>query len=120
MIKNKTGVWGEVYAARYLRENGYKIITTNYICHFGEIDIIAEKGGKLRFIEVKARGEDFLMRPEEAVDEIKQRRIALTANYFMTVMSEERTAAFDVCEVYLGEDDKLKKINYIPDAFEEA
>ena len=25
MIKNKTGVWGEVYAARYLRDNGYKI-----------------------------------------------------------------------------------------------
>ena len=41
---NKTGVWGEVYAARYLRDNGFKIITANYRTRHGEIDIIASKG----------------------------------------------------------------------------
>ena len=39
--KEKPGLWGEIYAARFMRENGYEIITANYRCRLGEIDIIA-------------------------------------------------------------------------------
>ena len=42
MNKAKTGSRGEVEAARYLRENGYRILAANYRCRLGEIDIIAE------------------------------------------------------------------------------
>ena len=119
MIKNKAGVWGEIYTARYLRDNKYEVLTTNYICSFGEIDIIARKGGRLHFIEVKARDEDTLSRPADAVDENKQNRIMLTANHFMTVFGEESVSVFDVSEVYLGADYKLVKLNYIPNAFDE-
>ena len=51
MIKNKVGVWGEVYAARYLRENEFKIISANYVCRFGELDLVAMKDGILCFID---------------------------------------------------------------------
>ena len=37
--KEKPGLWGEIYAARFMRENGYEIITANYRCRLGEIDI---------------------------------------------------------------------------------
>ena len=40
--KEKPGLWGEIYAARFMRENGYEIITANYRCRLGEIDIIAK------------------------------------------------------------------------------
>ena len=43
MIRNKIGVWGEIYTARYLRDRGYEILTSNYVCRFGEIDIVALK-----------------------------------------------------------------------------
>lgn len=119
MIKNKAGVWGEIYTARYLRDNKYEILTTNYICSFGETDIVAQKGGKLHFIEVKARDVDTLTRPADAVDENKQTRLRLTANHFMTVFGKECVSVFDVSEVYLDADYKLVKLNYIPDAFEE-
>ena len=49
MIKNKTGAWGETYAARYLRDNGYKIFYSNYVCRFGELDLIAEELGLRAF-----------------------------------------------------------------------
>ena len=53
--KEKPGLWGEIYAARFMRENGYAIITANYRCRLGEIDIIAKKDGFLVFTEVKTR-----------------------------------------------------------------
>ena len=53
--KEKPGLWGEIYAARFMRENGYEIITANYRCRLGEIDIIAKKDGFLVFTEVKTR-----------------------------------------------------------------
>ena len=37
--KEKPGLWGEIYAARFMRENGYEIITANYRCRLGEIDL---------------------------------------------------------------------------------
>lgn len=47
---NKSGVWGEIFAARYLRDNGYRIITANFRSRLGEIDIIAQKGNYMCFV----------------------------------------------------------------------
>ena len=58
MIKNKAGVWGEIYTARYLRDNKYRIIYSEFRSRFGEIDLIAEKDGVLCFVEVKARNKN--------------------------------------------------------------
>ncbi len=43
MNKAVTGKLGELAAGRYLRENGYEIISANYRCRLGEIDIIAKQ-----------------------------------------------------------------------------
>ncbi len=117
MIKNKSGVWGEVYAARYLRDNGYSILSSNYSCRFGEIDLIASKKKELCFIEVKARNKSTDIRPMEAVDEGKQKRVMLTAQNFIAYSKLKGEMRFDVCEVYLNDDNTLEKINYIKNAF---
>jgi len=55
-MSNKTlGDQGEAYAADYLRQNGYRILTRNYRTKVGEIDLIADDHGTLVFIEVKTR-----------------------------------------------------------------
>ena len=117
MIKNKSGVWGELYTARYLRDNGYRIVTSNYSCRFGEIDLIAQKGNLLCFVEVKTRDESTATRPAEAVDENKQNRIILTAQSFLNYTKMNCDMRFDVCEVLLKDEKDPVSINYIENAF---
>jgi putative endonuclease len=50
-----TGKHGEQLAADHLRNNGYEIITTNWHCPRGEIDIVARIKDMLVFVEVKTR-----------------------------------------------------------------
>ncbi len=118
MIRNKTGVWGEIFAARYLRDNGYEIISSNYLCRFGEIDIVAEKDGIIHFVEVKTRNKDSSVRPMEAVDENKQKRLELAAKNFLSSAKIDCQTRFDVCEVYVDDNDLLVNLNYIRNAFE--
>lgn len=114
---NKAGVWGEVFAARYLRDNGYKIITGNYRRRVGEIDIIAEKDNVLCFIEVKTRGENAIYEPIEAVDEAKQSRIIATAGLYMEKNTDEKEVRFDIIEIILDGDFNMLKLNHTKDAF---
>jgi putative endonuclease len=51
----KTGQHGEALAVDYLRGNGYQIITQNWHCTYGEIDIVAQRQGTLVFVEVRSR-----------------------------------------------------------------
>ena len=117
MIKNKTGVWGEVYAARYLRDNGYKILTANYVCRFGELDVVAEKGGVVSVVEVKTRNLTADVSPMEAVDAGKQERLKSATKHLMAALKIKSEMRFDVCEILVDDSDKLHSINYIENAF---
>ena len=117
MIRNKTGVWGEIFTARYLRDRGYKILTSNFVCRFGELDVVAEKYGLVSIIEVKTRNKNTPVSPMEAVDEGKQKRVNLTAQNFIAYSKVKGDVRFDVCEVYLNDNDTLERINYIKNAF---
>ena len=115
---NKTGLWGEVHAARWLRDNGYDIISSNYRTRQGEIDIIGSKGKFLCFVEVKTRGENPIARPMEAVDSGKQERIIAASKVFIKNSGLKLQPRFDVCEVWLDADYKVIKINYIENAYD--
>lgn len=117
MIKNKTGVWGEIFTSRYLRDRGYNILSTNYICRFGEVDVIAQKEDTVCFVEVKTRNVKSEIRPVEAVDAGKIDRVRMTAKNFISFTKIEAQPRFDVCEVYLDDNNALAEINYIENAF---
>jgi putative endonuclease len=76
------GHLGEELAARTLVQRGYRIRERNWRCAAGELDIVAEDGDVLAFVEVKTRrGRDFGP-PEEAVTPAKQAKlIELAATY---------------------------------------
>lgn len=117
MIKNKTGAWGEIHAARYLRDKGYKILSSNYVCRFGELDLVAEKDGKVCVVEVKTRNFNTEINPMEAVDDGKQERLRMATKSYLSYAKMICSVRFDVCEVFVDDNDALVRINYIENAF---
>ena len=65
------GVWGEAQIANYLRRRRYELLAHSYHCRFGEIDLIARKGGVLCFVEVKTRSNLACGLPREYVTAAK-------------------------------------------------
>lgn len=55
MSTKSTGDRGEAIACRFLRAKGYSIVATNWRCREGEIDVVAQDGVTLVFVEVKTR-----------------------------------------------------------------
>lgn len=87
-MKNRKilGDYGEDVAKRFLMKHGFTILTSNYRLFFGEIDIIAEKGGIIRFIEVKTVSQETYekgIKPEDHVTREKISRIRKVAEYFL-------------------------------------
>ena len=107
----RLGKQGENAACRYLKRRGYKIIERNYKTRFGEVDIIARKDDTVAFIEVKTRLTDKFGAPAEAVTFAKQRKYALSAQFYFSQCEDDCIIRFDVIEGFRGE------INHIENAF---
>lgn len=114
------GKKGEDVAVNFLRKQGYIIFKRNYHSRYGEIDIIAEKGERLLFVEVKTRPEDAMVSPAEAVDYQKQNKIRMTAKSFLSKTFIDYECRFDVAEVTAinVDGEYIFSINYIENAFE--
>jgi len=84
-MKKEIGKRGEQLAAEYLKNNGYKILDTNYQKRKGEIDLIAydPTSDEIVFIEVKARSSQSYGYPEEAVNQNKIKKITQVARMWI-------------------------------------
>ena len=83
MTGHELGKVSENDAEKYLSDYGYRIIERNYRSRFGEIDIIAMDGDITVFIEVKARRNDRKGSSSSAVTPLKQRKVSMTALWYM-------------------------------------
>ena len=94
------GKAGEDLAASFLENRGFKIIARNYRFERGEIDLIAEEGDELVFVEVKARRSTIFGAPEDAVTERKQEQVHTVADgYLFERDIENRPCRFDVIAI---------------------
>jgi len=84
----QTGLLGESIACRYLTERGYRIITRNFLRKCGEIDVVAEKVGRLHFVEVKTisceNGQKTDWNPIDNLHADKLRRITATVFSYLS------------------------------------
>ena len=100
MDSDGLGTLGEVRAEQYLVEQGCRILARNAAFPGAEIDLIAQEGRVIVFVEVKA------------VTPAKQKRICRGAlRYMVQYGLTERQARFDVIEI------RGARLTHIKDAF---
>lgn len=115
----RRGRWGEELAAGYLRRKGFVIRSANWRSRFGEIDLIAEDGTYLCFVEVKLRGSAAYGSAAAFVDRRKQDKLRSTALLYLARNPTDLQPRFDVIEIYAprGERTLRPEIVHLENAF---
>ena len=117
--RKRRGDRGEAAVAAALERRGYAIAARQYRCRWGEIDLIAEDGRYLCFVEVKERKNDSFGSAAEFVDRRKQNRLRTAAELYLAGHPTQLQPRFDVVEVYApqGERTSLPKIVHLENVF---
>lgn len=108
---------GERLASRYLRRAGYTILGRNVRLGRYEIDIIAQQGDTIAFVEVKARRPSPIAEPEDNVTFTKRRHLRRAAGQYMDQRNNPREYyRFDIISVVIPETGKAR-VTHFPNAF---
>lgn len=118
--RRKVGDLGERLARSYLEGKGYRIVETNFLKPWGEIDIVAQQGGFLVFIEVKTKikQKSSYLPPEANVGYWKSRKVARTAETYLMerLVPENIFWRIDVVSVELNYQTRKAKIKHFENA----
>jgi putative endonuclease len=115
--RKREGWLGEVLAARYYRDHGYRILDANFRMPVGELDVIAYKDDTLIFCEVKTYRFSEKRYIGDAVDEHKRRRMVVTAVLYQQMIGFEGKVRFDVAQVNVQAPEG-NQVTLIENAFE--
>ena len=106
------GAKGEYITAKYLEKQGFTILGRNYLKKWGEIDVIAQKGATIHFVEVKTVSYETKLalekavsygtwRPEENVHGYKIQKLSRAIESWLSEHSWEGKWQIDVAAVRL-------------------
>src|SRR4051812_25697034 len=111
---SESGKAAEDLAAGYLLGQGLKLISRNYRCRFGEIDLILQDGKMTVFAEVRLRSNSRFGSGAASVTAQKQQRLLAAAHHYLAGQRSSPPCRFDVLAM-----DSLdsSRINWIKDAF---
>ena len=110
---------GEALAVTHLKARGYEILARNYRAVRGEIDLVAQDGDCIVFVEVKTRRSLKFGLPQAAVTAQKQRQISKVAlAYLQTHNLFDAPCRFDVIAIHLSPRLEVLKLEQIESAFE--
>jgi putative endonuclease len=114
--KQKLGKWGESVAAVHLEAKGYEILARNWRCSKGEIDLVAQAGQELVFVEVKTRKGRDTGTPEEGLTYQKGKKLMELALLYLAEYDLEADWRVDLVAVELDRDGKFLRCEHIPNA----
>ena len=115
--RGRLGREGEDAAEKALRRAGMKVLERRFRLRSGELDLIAEQGDLVVFVEVKTRRGTGFGRPAEAVTPSKRARMARVALAYLKGRDWlERPCRFDVIEVLVA-GSAAPEVRHVPDAF---
>ena len=112
------GGFGERIAADHLASKGYRVFDRNFRVAEAEIDLIAEFGGEVVFVEVRTRKGGDRGMAALSVNVPKARKLRRAVGWYIESHPEfaERALRIDVVTVELASDGKLQRIEHIEDA----
>ncbi len=112
---NDLGKLGEEAASLFLKKKGYLILHQNWRFEKYEIDIIAEDGEEIVFVEVKTRTSDQWGNPHDAIGKSRIKRMVEAADFYIKEFDVEKSIRFDIIgAIWNG---KNFDIDHIDDAF---
>jgi len=111
------GQQAEQWAECYLQQQGLVLITKNYSCRRGEIDLIMQDQQALVFVEVRYRNSSTFGSALESVDRKKQAKLIFTAEHYLQQQESSFTAyRFDV--IAITHKNNKPSITWVKDAFQ--
>ena len=105
LTRAEIGALGEQLAVDYLRSLGLRVLTRNWRCRYGELDVIAadDAARAVVFVEVKTRTTDQFGGVAEAVTPLKVRRLRRLAGLWLATQPGSWGAVrIDVIGVRIG------------------
>jgi len=115
--RKKLGAWGESLAAQQLEAKGYEILDRNWRCARGEIDLVAQAGRVLVFVEVKTRRGRAMGAPEAGLTPRKSKKLMeLGERYVYEHNLADLDWRVDLIAVELDAGGKLLRCEHIPNA----
>ncbi|AWN81807.1 YraN family protein [Candidatus Cardinium hertigii] len=119
-IKDSTadfGQYAEYIAANYLKQKGFSILAKNFRYKRYEIDLIAQKGELLVFVEVKARKNNLFGYPENFIKRKQISGIRLAAAHYLRKQPYQvQMIRFDIIAI-LGNFNQITEIMHLEDGF---
>ncbi len=116
MTQRETGIRAERLACSFLQQRGLRLLTRNFHCRGGEIDLVMRHRDALVFVEVRYRRRSNYGSAAETVARSKQVRIIRCAQYYMHRHHAWNVAArFDV--VCIDGEANAPEIHWLQDAF---
>ena len=109
---NELGKWGEDLAADYLQRKGYTIIERNWKSGRRDLDIIAQDGNVIVFVEVKTRRNRLYGEPEESVDYHKLQNLQQAISHYVKFKHIRQEIRFDIISIVgtVGTDPDIQHI----------
>ena len=121
MDRQEVGKLGEKAARKFLKKQGYRIRETNFRCHHGEIDIVAQRKDYLVFVEVRTKSNLDFGTPEESITQAKKKKlVALALAYTSTHQNLPPLWRIDVVAIELNDKGQTRRIELIENAIEQV
>lgn len=93
--QDNPGLAAEQLAATFLMQHGLKLVSRNYHCAYGEIDLIMQEGHTLVFVEVRLRSNAKFGSAAASITPQKQQKLIRTAQYYLQQHSSSQACRFD-------------------------
>lgn len=108
------GRWGEKHSERFLKKKGLKVLTRNFLCKTGEIDLVmVDNDGSIVFVEVRTKASEEFSSVESSITFPKKTRLIKAARYFISTNNiENRPFRFDIVAIVLGNKGKPQVRHY--------
>lgn len=95
-MSSSLGKTAEANAEAFLKTQGLTLVTRNWRCRFGEIDLVMQDGATLVFVEVRLRSRSDFGGAAASVTPAKQKKLLAAARQYLSALKTLPPCRFDV------------------------